>query len=552
MIKSKKTQSVCRKTGGKIEVQTAEKITALYCRLSQDDELKGESNSIVHQKEILSEYATKNGYSNCRYYVDDGISGTTFERDGFRSMLDDIQNGLVSSVIVKDLSRFGRDYVMSGYYTEIVFAQYDVEFISVTDNVNSKEGLGMDFLPFHNLMNDWYARDISKKQKAVIQNKGNSGKRLNPNPIYGYKKDEQKQWIVDEPAAENVRTIFRLFVYENKGVQYIANYLFAHKVLLPRAYRGDIRKGSFAELDPCLWTTATVSKILDHQEYCGDTVNFKTEKKFYKSKKITRRNKEEYKIFPDTHEAIIDRETFAKAQQIRDGKTRHTRFSEPALFERIAYCPDCGRIMYIRRSQGDERHNHYLCSGYAKQIKECTSHYIRESKLTELVLEKVRKIISIAENDFEKFKTSISKQILSSNSKRLSQIEKELSKVRTNLEEMQSTLSILYMDKLKGNVTQEVFNLLSEENARQQKSHKAQITMLNEEAVKIKKSSSDVNHFFSIVSKYDYVERLTYDILHDLVERVEVHEGTGTKKNKSYQVDVYFVGVGLIKLDDWD
>jgi len=488
-------------------VQTAEKITALYCRLSQDDELKGESNSIVHQKEILSEYATKNGYSNCRYNVDDGISGTTFERDGFRSMLDDIQNGLVSSVIVKDLSRFGRDYVMSGYYTEIVFAQYDVEFISVTDNVNSKEGLGMDFLPFHNLMNDWYARDISKKQKAVIQ---------------------------------------------NKGVQYIANYLFAHKVLSPRAYRGDIRKGSFAELEPCLWTTATVSKILDHQEYCGDTVNFKTEKKFYKSKKITRRNKEEYKIFPDTHEAIIDRETFAKAQQIRDGKTRHTRFSEPALFERIAYCPDCGRIMYIRRSQGDERYNHYLCSGYAKQIKECTSHYIRENKLTELALEEIRKMISIAENDFEKFKTCISKQILSSNSKRLSQIEKELSKTRASLEKMQSTLSILYMDKLNGNVTQEVFNLLSEENARQQKSHKAQITMLNEEAVKIKKSSSDVNHFFSIVAKYDYVESLTYDILHDLVERVEVHEGTGTKKNKSYKVDVYFVGVGLINLDELD
>lgn len=532
-------------------MQTAEKITALYCRLSQDDELKGESNSIVHQKEILSDYATKNGYANCRYYVDDGISGTTFERDGFRSMLDDIQNGLVGSVIVKDLSRFGRDYVMSGYYTEIIFAQYDVEFISVTDNVNSKEGLGMDFLPFHNLMNDWYARDISKKQKAVIQNKGNSGKRLNPNPIYGYKKDEQKQWIIDETAAENVRTIFRLFVDEHKGVQYIANYLFAHKILSPRAYRKDIRKGSFAEKEPCLWTTATVSEILDHQEYCGDTVNFRTEKKSYKNKKITRRSEKDYLIFPDTHEAIIDRETYEKAKVLRSGKQRHTRFTEPALFEHLAYCPDCGRVMYIRRSHGN-CNDHYLCSGYAKQIKDCTAHYINANKLEKLVLEKIRKLITMAEDDFESLKNGISKQILSSNAKRLMQIEKELAKITADLDEMQTTLSSLYTDKLKGNVTQEVFNLLSEENAKQQKAFKERIVNLNDEAVKIKKSSRDVNRFFSIIAKYDCVENLNYDLLHELVERVEVHEGIGTRKNKTYQVDVFFSGIGLISLEDLD
>lgn len=533
-------------------MQTAEKITALYCRLSQDDELNGESNSIKNQKAILSEYANKNGFMNCKYYVDDGVSGTTFERAGFRSMLDDIQNRLVSTVIVKDLYRFGRDYVMSGYYTEIVFAQYEVEFIAVTDNVNSKEGMGMDFLPFHNLMNDWYARDISKKQKAVIQSKGNAGKRLSPNPIYGYKKDEQKQWIVDEPAAENVRLIFRLFAYENKGVQYIANYLFANKVLSPRAYRGDIRKGSYAELEPCLWTTATVSEILDHQEYCGDTVNFKTEKKFYKSKKITRKDREDYKIFPNTHEAIIDRETFKKAKEIRDKKVRHTRFTEPALFERLAYCSDCGRIMYIRRSRNNVRYNHYLCSGYAKQIKECSAHYITESKLAELVLCEIKKVVLFANKDFEHFKAIVSNQIISSNAKRLAQIEKELSALNLELDELQNTLSLLYMDKLKGNVSQEVFILLSEENAKKQNSLKSQRIELNEEAVKIKKSSSDVNHFFSIVSKYECVETLNYDVLHSLVERIKVYEGVGTRKNRNYNVDVYFVGVGVIDLENFD
>jgi DNA invertase Pin-like site-specific DNA recombinase len=533
-------------------VQTAEKITALYCRLSQDDELKGESNSITHQKEILANFADSNGYTNHRFYIDDGVSGTTFERDGFRAMINDVQNGLVGTVIVKDLSRFGRDYVLSGYYTEIVFAQYDVQFIAVTDNINSSTGAGIDFLPFHNLMNDWYARDISKKQKAVVLSKGNSGKRLNPNPIYGYKKDEQKQWIIDEPAAENVRTIFRLFVDENRGIQYIANWLFAHKVLSPSAYRGNIRHGSYAEKEPCLWTTTTVGEILDHQEYCGDTVNFRTVKKSYKSKKITRNNEEDYKIFPDTHEAIIDRETFARAKEIRSGKTRHTRFSEPALFERIAFCPDCGRVMYIRRG-GDSYFNHYVCSGYAKQIKDCTAHYIREEVLKQIVLEKIQKLFAKASSDLDGFKNAIGKQVLKSNTKRLAQIEKEVETATQAIVEMQQTLTAIYMDKLKGNITQEVFGLLSAENAKQQRTLTEKIDLLNEEAVEIKKSSSEVNRFFSIIAKYDSVDTLTYDILHELVERVEVHEGVGkTRKSKTYQVDVFFKGIGLIGLDDLD
>lgn len=531
-------------------MQTAEKITALYCRLSQDDELKGDSNSIIHQKEILSEFANKNGFTNCHFYVDDGISGTTFEREGFRRMLDDIQNGFVSTVIVKDLSRFGRDYVMSGYYTEVVFHQYDVQFIAVTDNINTMTGAGLDFLPFHNLMNDWYARDISKKQKAVILNKGNSGKRLSPSAPYGYKKDDKKQWVVDETAAKIVKTIFKMFVEERKGVQFIANYLYANKVLSPRAYMGDIRKGSFAEKDPYIWTTATVGEILDRQEYCGDTVNFKTEKKFYKSKKITRRKKEDYKIFPDTHEAIIEREMFAKAQEIREGKQRHTRFETPALFEKILYCPDCGRIMYVRRQRGIEN-SYYVCSGYAKQIKECSSHYIREETLSKCVLLEIKKLIDKANSDFDTFKNEISKQILSCNSIRLKHLDKEMQHTKEKLDELQSTLSLLYMDKLKENVTQEVFTLLSEENAKQQKILKNHIEELNNEVVEIKKSSSSVNHFFSTISNYKSIDTLNYDVLHSLVERIEVHEGVGAnRKRKKHQIDIYYIGVGLINLGD--
>lgn len=348
-----------------------------------------------------------------------------------------------------------------------------------------------------------------------------------------------------------MRTIFRLFVDEHRGVQYIANYLFANRVLSPRAYAGDIRKGSFAEKEPCLWTTVTIGEILDRQEYCGDTVNFKTEKKFYKSKKITKRKREDFKIFYNTHEAIIDRKTFAKAQELRDQKQRHTRFEVPALFERLVYCPDCGRIMYVRRSNG-QRKNHYVCSGYAKQIKECTAHYIQENKLCEIVLKKINVLLRIAASDIDGLKTTVSKQILSSNTKRLVQIEAELSETEKQLRELQDTLSCLYMDKLKNNVTQEVFTLLSESNAKQQQSLKQCIDDLNDEAVKIKKSSSNVNRFFSTLAEYDTIDVLDYETLHDLIERIEVHEGIGMRKQKTYDIDIYFVGVGLIDLEGLD
>lgn len=530
-------------------MKAADKLTALYCRLSQDDELKGESNSITHQKEILSEYANKNGFVNCRFYVDDGISGTTFQREGFGRMLDDIQNGFVSTVIVKDLSRFGRDYIMSGYYTEIVFHQYDVQFISISDNVDTFSGAGLDFLPFHNLMNDWYARDISKKQKAVIRSKGNSGKRLNPHPPYGYKKDENKQWIIDEPAAEVVRKIFRLFVEEHKGIHYIANYLMLNKILSPRAYYGDIRSGSYAEKNPYLWTTSTVGGILDHQEYCGDTVNFKTEKKFYKSKKITHNSVEDFKIFPDTHEAIIEREIFQRAQEIRAKKHRHTRFEEPALFEKILFCPDCGRIMYLRR-QHSKNKPYYVCSGYAKYLKDCSAHYIGEEKLKNLVFSEINRLFHYAKKDYDKFKSSINRQVISINANNLNSIEKDIAGTKQKIGELQESLSSMYMDKIKGNITLKVFNSLSEENVKQQNNLKEKIEILESEALAVKKSSSSVKDFLICLEKHISIDELTYDLLHDLIEKIEVHEGVGTKKKKVHQIDIYYKGIGLIDIED--
>lgn len=446
-------------------------------------------------------------------------------------MLDDLQKGLVGVVIVKDLSRFGRDYVMSDYYTEIVFLQYDVQFIAITDHVDSVSGAGMDFLPFHNLMNDWYARDVSKKEKTVILHKGNSGGRLNPILIYGYKKDEDKQWIIDEEEADNVREIFRLFVDERKGVQYIANYLYANKIISPRAYRGDIRKGSCAEKMPCLWSTATIGEILDHQKYCGNTMNFRTEKKSYKSKKISRQSEEDYKIFYDTHPAIIEREMFEQAQEIRRKKQRHTRFEEPALFDHIAFCKDCGRIMYLRRQHLNEKsRSYYVCSGYAKQIKECTSHYITETELSRLVLERIQKILSLSADNLENFQKRVSKQKLSDSAKQLKEISARQEKVTKKLADLQEMFSSLYIDKLHNNITQDVFTLLVEENAKKQSELKLEKSLLDDEIIEVKKSNAQLGKFFTALEKIGEIESLNYDVLHQLVERVDVYEGVGSKK----------------------
>lgn len=258
------------------------KITALYCRLSSDDELKGDSNSIIHQKEILQDYAFNNGFDNCKFYVDDGYSGTNFNRPDFLKMIDDVEDNLIGSIIVKDLSRLGRNYLKVGYYTEVLFPKKEIRFISISDNLDSADGnsdFGInDFIPFKNIMNEWYAKDASRKQRAVIKSKGNAGKRLTTKAIFGYKKDENKQWIIDEEAAEIVRKIFQLCL-DGYGVQMIANYLFANKIKNPSAYSGQIRTGGTAHKNPYLWSAQTVSGILSRQEYCGDTVNFKYQRK---------------------------------------------------------------------------------------------------------------------------------------------------------------------------------------------------------------------------------------------------------------------------------
>lgn len=526
------------------------KLTALYARLSSDDELQGDSNSIIHQKQILEEYAAEHGLGNCQFYVDDGFSGTDFDRPDFQRMTEDIDNQIIGTVIVKDLSRLGRNYYQVGYYTEKFFPEHDVRFISICDNVDSVNGTN-EFAPFHNLINDFYAKDIAKKQKAVIDSKGNAGQRLTTRAIYGYQKDENGQWIVDEEAAAIVRKIFELCA-SGKGVQQIANYLFANRIKNPTAYKGKAKEGSVAERNPYLWSAQTVSQILSKQEYCGDTVNFRYRKKGLCSKIIVRNSPENIKVFEDTHEAIISRELFDKVQQIRSKKRRRAAIEKPVLFEE-AYCSNCGSRMLIIRS----RNYHpaaYICSTYRKALtvkeRSCTSHYITEKVLAEIVMNLINKLLETAGRNPEEFRKNISTEFTKRNELSQAEIKKEISSAQKRTDEINQIIKTLYEDKVKGNVSLEIFQKLSSEYCSEQKSLTAVIMNSNKKIADLGKTRAALKGFFDIVDSYctkGKIEELTKEIVEDFIDHIVVSQEK--KADGKRQPKIYFRGIGLLSED---
>ena len=345
-------------------VLNQEEITALYCRLSQDDKQEGDSNSIINQKKILKKYALDRGYTNIQFYIDDGVSGTTFNRAGFQSMIADVEAGKVKRVIVKDMSRLGRDYLQVGMYTEIFFPEHDVHFIAVNDGVDSNQE-DNEFTPFRNIINEWYAKDTSKKIRAVKRSKGMAGEHIGSHPPYGYMKnpENKKEWIIDEEAAEVVREIFRLCV-GGYGPTRIAHILTERKILCPTYYA--LEKGgkprTALPADKYTWNGPVVAKILDRMDYLGHTVNFKTHVKSYKVHKTIYNSPDQWKVFEGTHEAIIDKETFEIVQKIRAGKRRPTRMGEMPMFSGLLYCADCGRKLSFHRKADEpaEKHHYHI------------------------------------------------------------------------------------------------------------------------------------------------------------------------------------------------
>lgn len=519
----------------------ADKITALYCRLSQDDMLQGESNSITNQKAILKKYAEDNSFRNTKFYVDDGVSGTTFERDGFKAMMNDIEDGKVGIVITKDLSRLGRDYLKTGELIEMTFLDYDVRYIAVNDGVDTFKSEN-EFMAFKNIFNDWYARDCSKKIRAVFKAKGQSGKHLCP-PIYGYKKSDADKnlWIVDEVTAEVVRKIFRLCI-DGYGPTQIARILTEQGIPTPTAYallQG--RDNGRHNAKTHRWGTQTICHILERLEYCGHTVNFKTHMKSYKVHKIVYNPQEEWLIFENTHEPIISQHEFDLVQEIRKNKRRLQTKDELNPFSGMVYCADCGAKMYLSRRVNERpEQEHMRCSTYAKDTKECTVHYIRTCVLREIVLGELNKLLAtVKENKDEFIKAAINNSVQRQSSE-LTKAKKTLKQNEKRISELDKLFKRLYEDNVLGKISDERFEILSAEYEEEQKQLKSTVAELSAFIDTSEQKSSDVMAFVKLVQKYEHITELTPEIMHELIEKIVVHEPDKSSGKRIQQIDIYF------------
>ena len=536
-------------------VMSTEAVTALYCRLSRDDELQGDSNSIINQKKILQKYALDHGWKNIRFYIDDGISGTTFNRPGFQEMIADIEAGIVKRVIIKDMSRLGRDYLQLGMYTEIMFPEHDVHFIAVNDGVDSKQG-DNEFTPFRNIINEWYAKDTSKKIRAVMKVKGNAGEHLTTNAPYGYMKDpaNPKQWVRDNDAANVVYDI-GLYVMDGYGPSQIARLLKQRKILTPAAYYESkgINCNVKPQDDPYGWNASTVAHILDRwREYLGHTVNFKTTKKSYKSKKKIQNPESEWVIFENTHEPIWTESIADAVRLARQTRRRPTKMGEMGMFSGMMFCADCGSIMYQCRATGFRREQeYYLCAGYRKSRDICGStHSILTVILEELILQNLCKVVSYAREQEDQFVKMVMDMDEKERSKGLAKKKKLLTDAEKRISELDRIFKHLYEDNITGKLTDERFKKLSADYEAEQAALQTQANSLREEIQEEESKCANVERFLSIVRKYTEIPELTPHILHEFVEKIVVHAATDphSKTNRKQEVDIYYKGIGILEM----
>lgn len=518
-----------------------DKITALYCRLSKDDMVDDESNSITNQKMILKKFADDNGFTNTAYYVDDGFSGTNFERDGFKTMMNDIENGKISIVITKDLSRLGRDYLKTGELIEMIFPDYNVRYIAINDGVDTAKSEN-ELLAFKNIFNDWYARDCSKKIRAVFKAKGQSGKHLCP-PVYGYKHSETDKnlWVIDDEPAEVVRKIYRLCI-DGYGPTQIARILTEQGVPTPTAYAiSQGRNTCHKNAKTYRWGTQTICHILEKPEYLGHTVNFRTHMKSYKVKKIVYNPQEEWQIFENTHEPIITQQEFDLVQEIRKGKRRLQRSNVVNAFSGMVYCADCGEKMYLSRRKNERpEQEHMRCSTYAKKQDSCTVHYIRTCVLREIVLGEINKVLETVktnENEFIQAAMSSSVQIQSSE---LTKAKKSLKQAEKRIAELDKLFIRIYEDNVSGRISNERFDMMSTLYEDEQKALKSSADELRMFINDAEKRSGDVTAFIDLVRKYEHIEELTPEIVHELIEKIVVHEADKSSGKRIQQIDIYF------------
>jgi site-specific DNA recombinase len=512
--------------------QTAVKndlITALYCRLSRDDELQGDSNSIKNQKAILQKYATDNGFGNIQFFVDDGYSGTTFDRPDWQRLSGMIDEGQIGTLIVKDMSRLGRDYLQVGMLTEMVFPNNDVRFIAVNNGVDSVNGTENDMTPFINLFNEFYAKDTSRKIRAVFKAKGNAGKPLCTNPPYGYIKDpeDKNHWIIDGTAAEVVREIFHLCV-QGYGVSKIANIITAKHIMNPTAHAKALGIGvsdNRSTADDYKWVNSTISHMLTRQEYIGSTVNFKTYRKSYKQKKQLKNDPDNWQIFEGTHEAIIDDETFAIVQRLREGRRRVTPMGEMPILSGMLFCADCGAKLYQVRHRGwTHDKEHFVCATYRKVKGGCSSHQIRNVVVEELLLDGIRNITAFARDHEDEFVQMVTDKTRAEVNRSLRDDKRELEQAQVRAGKLDDIIQRLYEDNLDGKISDERFAKMTTSYEDEQKTLESRIRELKAAISTVTENASNVDAFLKLVRRYTDIQELTAEIIREFVEKIYVYK----------------------------
>ena len=533
--------------------QSQEKITAIYCRLSRDDDLAGDSNSIIHQKDMLTRYARERDFPNVSVYSDDGWSGTNFERPDWKRLISDIEAGKVGIVLVKDLSRVGRDYLRVGFYTEVTFPQNGVRFIAVNNGVDSANQSENDFAPFLNIMNEWYARDISKKRRISNKIKGNAGEPMGQ-PPYGYIKDpnDPKHWIVDDEAAQVVRRVYSMTL-EGFGTEQIATQLEKDGVLTPRVYwltKGIKRPGKGKQQPPTKWNSSTITKILSLQEYCGDILNFKTYSKSYKNKKRIDNDRENWVVFQNVHEAIIERAVYEQVQQKRGKiRKRRTNNGEHNMFSGLLVCADCGSNLHFHFNQGNPEIKYFNCSNYKGNRGTCTStHYVRVDFLEEVVLGEIRrltKFASLYEDEFVKAVIGHSQQAEQTDRKLK---EKELRTLLARDEELDGLFERIYEDNVSGKLSDDRFAKMSRRYEDEQKELSEKIKKLRSEIEKQSSRSMTTDMFIGLVRKYTRARKLTPRMLNELVEKIEVFNAEKIDGVWEQRLRIHYNCVGTIEI----
>ena len=527
------------------------KKTALYCRLSQDDGLKGDSNSIQNQKNILQKFAEDHHFPNPCFYVDDGFSGGNFQRPAFQQMISDMENGEIGIIVTKDLSRLGRNQLHTGLYIEERFPMFGVRYIAINDNVDTDSSESNDLMPFKNLFNEWFIRDTSRKIRAVLKAKAERGERPGTRAPYGYIKDpETKKLAVDDEAAAIVRRIFAMCASGN-GPSQIARILKKEQVLTPTMYaytRYGMNHTCLDTAHPYNWSDSAIANLLENEIYLGNTVNMKYSTKSYKDKRRVEHSREECLVFKDTHPALITQEVWDIVQRVRKNRRRPTKMEEQNKYSGLVFCADCGSNMVLHRARTTSAsYNHFTCRTYKKDGESCTGHYIRECVLDEVVLEDLRRVTAMARERPEEFAAYIGSKQSAEIQREIRRQEKELAAMRKQKAELDAIFKKLYEDSVLSRITTEQFQMLSSSYTEEQNQIAAGIPQKEADIQRLRETVSGTDGFLDKAKRYMDITELTPELLRLFIEKIVVHEKeVKWSKHAPQTVEIYYNGIGFI------